>query len=59
MKFSHDSKYVATGDMSGLIKVWSFATGVEIWSFETSDLEVASLVTLATTGLINVFPKRM
>ncbi|XP_046859614.1 angio-associated migratory cell protein-like [Xenia sp. Carnegie-2017] len=39
VKFSHDSKYVATGDMSGLIKVWSFTTGVEIWSFETSDLE--------------------
>ena len=40
VKFSHDSKYVATGDMSGLIKVWSFETGNEIWSFETSDLEV-------------------
>ena len=59
MKFSHDSKYVATGDMSGLIKVWSLTTGVEIWSFETSDLEVVSLVALATTGMIIVFPKRM
>ncbi|XP_028393460.1 angio-associated migratory cell protein-like isoform X2 [Dendronephthya gigantea] len=37
--FSHDSNYVATGDMSGVIKVWSVKSGVEVWSFETSDLE--------------------
>ncbi len=39
--FSHDSQYVATGDMSGLIKVWKVADGQEVWSFETSDLEVS------------------
>ncbi|XP_067426215.1 angio-associated migratory cell protein isoform X1 [Emydura macquarii macquarii] len=37
--FSHDSTYVATGDMSGLIKVWRVDTKEEIWSFEVGDLE--------------------
>ncbi|KAG7326740.1 hypothetical protein KOW79_010141 [Hemibagrus wyckioides] len=37
--FSHDSKLVATGDMSGLIKVWKIDTKEEIWSFEVGDLE--------------------
>lgn len=38
--FSHDSKLVATGDMSGLITVWDVATQKEVWNFETTDLEV-------------------
>ena len=42
-EFSYDSKYVATADMSGLIKVWSLDSGDEVWSFETSDLEVCTL----------------
>ena len=37
--FSYDSTYVATGDMSGLIKVWQVDTKEEIWSFEVGDLE--------------------
>nr|XP_056717595.1 angio-associated migratory cell protein [Euleptes europaea] len=37
--FSHDSTFVATGDMSGLIKVWQVDTKEEIWSFEVGDLE--------------------
>ncbi|KAH0621253.1 hypothetical protein JD844_022344 [Phrynosoma platyrhinos] len=37
--FSHDSTFVATGDMSGLIKVWKVDTKEEIWSFEVGDLE--------------------
>uniref|UniRef100_A0A4W4HH33 Angio-associated migratory cell protein n=1 Tax=Electrophorus electricus TaxID=8005 RepID=A0A4W4HH33_ELEEL len=37
--FSHDSKLVASGDMSGLIKVWRVETKEEIWSFEIGDLE--------------------
>lgn len=37
--FSHDSKMVASGDMSGLIKVWKVETKAEIWSFEVGDLE--------------------
>ncbi|KAJ6665596.1 hypothetical protein lerEdw1_003439 [Lerista edwardsae] len=37
--FSHDSTFVATGDMSGLIKVWQVDTKEEIWSFEVADLE--------------------
>lgn len=37
--FSHDSKFVATGDMSGLILVWDVATKKQVWNFETTDLE--------------------
>ncbi|XP_070969077.1 angio-associated migratory cell protein-like isoform X2 [Oncorhynchus clarkii lewisi] len=37
--FSHDSSLVATGDMSGLIKVWKVETKQEVWSFEVGDLE--------------------
>lgn len=39
--FSHDSVFVATGDMSGLIKVWRVDTKEEAWSFEVGDLEVS------------------
>ena len=34
--------YVATADMSGLIKVWKVSSGEEVWSFETGDLEVST-----------------
>ncbi|CAL1583300.1 unnamed protein product [Knipowitschia caucasica] len=37
--FSHDSSLVATGDMSGMIKVWKVENKEEIWSFEVGDLE--------------------
>lgn len=37
--FSHDSSLVASGDMSGLIKVWKVQSKEEIWSFEVGDLE--------------------
>ena len=40
--FSHDSSMVASGDMSGEIKVWKVDTQAEIWSFEVGDLEVRS-----------------
>lgn len=40
--FSHDSTLVATGDMSGLLKVWQVDTKEEVWSFEAGDLEVSS-----------------
>lgn len=39
VSFSHDSKLVVTGDMSGLIKVWKVETKEEVWSFEVGDLE--------------------
>lgn len=39
-EFSHDSSMVASGDMSGMIKVWKVETKEEIWSFEVGDLEV-------------------
>lgn len=38
--FNHDSSLVASGDMSGVIKVWKMETKEEIWSFEVGDLEV-------------------
>ena len=41
-EFSHDSTYVATADMSGLIKVWKVSSGEEVWSFETADLEASA-----------------
>lgn len=34
---------VASGDMSGLIKVWKVEAKKEIWSFEVGDLEVGKL----------------
>ncbi|KAK3733715.1 hypothetical protein QZH41_011236 [Actinostola sp. cb2023] len=37
--FSHDSKFVSTGDMSGIIKVWKKESGQEVWNFECGDLE--------------------
>ena len=33
--------FVATGDMSGLIKVWRVDAKEEVWSFEVGDLEVS------------------
>lgn len=39
--FSCDSRLVASGDMSGLIKVWRVESKEEIWSFEVGDLEVS------------------
>lgn len=54
--FSHDSKYLCTGDMSGLIKVWSLTELNEVWSFEVSELEVRkplySLETCATISSV-------
>ena len=41
--FCHDSSLLATGDMSGLVKVWNVETRQEVWSFEVSDLEVCHL----------------
>ena len=39
--FSHDGKYVASADMSGLIQVWDPSTGQLVWTFETgADIEV-------------------
>ncbi|XP_019959489.1 angio-associated migratory cell protein [Paralichthys olivaceus] len=58
--FSHDSSLVATGDMSGMIKVWKVETKEEIWSFEVADLEwlewhPCAPVLLAGTGDGNVW----
>ncbi len=38
--FSHDDSLLATGDMSGVIKVWKVDLREEIWSSEVGDLEV-------------------
>lgn len=49
--FSHDSTLVATGDMSGLLKVWQVDTKEEVWSFEAGDLEVRSSKWDSTLGV--------
>ena len=38
--FSHDGKYVATGDMSGGVRVWSVEERQPVCAFDTSDIEV-------------------
>ncbi|KAI6065198.1 Angio-associated migratory cell protein [Aix galericulata] len=48
--FSHDSVFVATGDMSGLIKAWRVDAKEEVWSFEVGDLEVSSWAGRGTWG---------
>lgn len=53
--FSHDSKLVVTGDMSGLIKVWKIDTKEEIWSFEVGDLEVCKLKSVFKKGKVLTF----
>ena len=43
--FSHDGKYVATADMSGLVQVWKVISGECIWTYECSaDLEVGGVL---------------
>lgn len=37
--FSQDNQYVATGDMSGLIQIWSMKETKLIWCYEGDDLE--------------------
>lgn len=37
--FSHDDKYVATGDMGGLIQVWNVENKNLIWCYEGDELE--------------------
>jgi len=36
--FSHDSKYVATADMNGLIQVWEMESASQVWSFDCSEV---------------------
>ncbi|XP_052812318.1 angio-associated migratory cell protein-like [Mya arenaria] len=37
--FSHDGTYVATADLSGLVKVWKIETKEDVFTFECSDAE--------------------
>ncbi|XP_023216215.1 angio-associated migratory cell protein-like [Centruroides sculpturatus] len=36
--FNHDGTLVATGDMSGMVKVWKTENGEKVWDFELSEL---------------------
>ena len=38
--FSHDGKYVATGDMGGGVRVWSVGERQPVCVFDTTDIEV-------------------
>lgn len=40
--FSHDGKYVATGDMGGGVRVWSVGERQPACVFETTDIEVCA-----------------
>lgn len=54
--FSFNGKYVATADLSGLIKVWKVETKAEVWSFECSDIEWIQwhpLASVLLTGTID------
>lgn len=37
--FNHDNQYIATGDMSGMIQVWSPRELKLVWCFEGDDME--------------------
>ncbi|ESO06117.1 hypothetical protein HELRODRAFT_64166, partial [Helobdella robusta] len=37
--FSHDSKYLATGDLNGMVKAWEMKTGKEVWFFEVAEVQ--------------------
>lgn len=42
MSFSHDDKYLATSDLSGLVQVWACSMGTRVWNFDTStEIEVS------------------
>ena len=45
--FSEDDKYLATADMSGIVQVWEVKTGTSVWTAETDDITVSSLISLA------------
>lgn len=38
--FSHDGKYIATGDMGGGVRVWSVGERQPVCVLETTDIEV-------------------
>ena len=38
--FSHDGRYVATGDMGGGVKVWDVEERQHVCVFEATDIEV-------------------
>ena len=40
--FSHDGKYVVTGDMGGGVRVWGVEERQPVCTFEASDIEVYS-----------------
>ena len=41
-EFSHDGRYLATGDMGGGVRVWGVEDRQPVCAFDTSDLEVGS-----------------
>ncbi|KAJ4442043.1 hypothetical protein ANN_11909 [Periplaneta americana] len=38
VQFSHDGTYVATGDMSGVVKVWKISSKSQVWETSVGDL---------------------
>ena len=42
--FNHDDSYIATGDMSGNIKVWQLSSKQMIWEYEMGDAVVSNKI---------------
>ena len=53
--FSHDGKYIATADMSGVIQVWKASSGVNIWLYECSDIEWVQWHPAASVLIAGIF----
>jgi len=39
--FNHDASLIVTGDMAGVIKVWSVDCHQLVWSYDVDDLEAS------------------
>jgi len=43
VQFNYDDCYVATEDMSGVVKVWKIASKLQVWETHVGDLTVSLL----------------
>lgn len=46
-EFNFDESYLATGDMSGLIQVWTMTDKIKIWSYNMGDATVSLISVIA------------
>jgi len=50
--FNHDCSLVVTGDMAGVIKVWSVVSQQEEWSYEVDELEASVCYYVLAAGIL-------